>query len=91
MEPNPNVASMTKRLKRIEGQLRGITKMLEEGKPCPEVLIQISSARSALQKVGQLLLETHAAQCLQDGLRTGDAEDAAQQLCAAIEQFSRIV
>ena len=79
------------RLKKIEGQMRGITKMIEEDKSCEEILIQISSAKSALHKTGQVVLEGHLHHCIIDAVRDGKEDDAIKKLLSAIEQFSRII
>lgn len=82
---------LVKRLNRIEGQIKGIKKMIEEGKACEDVLIQISAAKSALHKTGQVILEAHIQHCVLDAVRDGDEEEALKKLSAAIEQFSRII
>ena len=79
------------RLKRIEGQVRGLIKMIEEDKDCDEILIQIGSAKAALHKAGQVILEGHLHTCVLDGIREGKGEETIEKLSSAIEQFSRIV
>jgi len=79
------------RLKRIEGQVRGIIGMIENDKGCEDILIQIGSAKSALHKTGQVILEGHLSHCVVDGVREGNAEETVKKLSQAIEQFSRIV
>jgi len=79
------------RLKRIEGQMRGLIKMIEEDKSCEEILIQIGSAKTALHKTGQVILEGHLHHCVLDGIREGKEEETIKKLASAIEQFSRIV
>jgi len=83
--------AVVNRLKRIEGQVRGIIKMIEEDKSCEEILIQISSVKSALHKSGQVILEGHLQHCVLDGIREGKEEETIKKLTSAIEQFSRIV
>ena len=85
------VEAVTNRLKRIEGQIRGLMKMIEEGKSCEEILIQISSAKTALHKTGQVILEGHLHHCVLDGIREGKEEETIKKLSSAIEQFSRII
>ena len=80
-----------KRLKRIEGQMRGIMSMIESNKSCEEILIQIGSAKSALHKTGQVILENHFHNCVSDGIRSGREKETIERLSSAIEQFSRIV
>lgn len=86
-----DVDAVTKRLRRIEGQIRGIIKMVEEDKPCEDILIQIGSAKSALHKTGQVVLEGHLHHCVLDGIRDGKEDETINKLTSAIEQFSRIV
>jgi len=86
-----DVDAVTKRLKRIEGQVRGIIKMVEADKSCEDILIQIGSAKAALHKTGQVILEGHLHHCVLDGIRQGKEEETVKKLSSAIEQFSRIV
>ena len=86
-----NKENVTNRLKRIEGQVRGIIRMLEDDKPCEEILIQISSVKSALHKAGQVVLEGHLRHCVVDGIRNGKEDETMEKLSSAIEQFSRII
>ena len=79
------------RLKRIEGQVRGLIKMIEEDKRCDDILIQIGSVKSALHKTGQVILEGHLSHCVLDGIREGKEEETIKNLSSALEQFSRIV
>ena len=86
-----DVAAVINRLKRIEGQVRGLMKMVEEDKSCEEILMQVSSAKSALHKTGQVILEGHLHHCVLDGIRGGNEEETIKKLFSAIEQFSRII
>ena len=86
-----NIKAVTNRLKRIEGQIRGLMKMVEEEKSCEEILMQISSAKSALHKTGQVILEGHLNHCVIDGIREGKEKETIKKLASAIEQFSRII
>ena len=86
-----DVEAVTNRLKRIEGQVRGLIKMVESDKSCEEILIQIGAAKSALHKTGQVILEGHLHHCVLDGIRGGKEEETVYKLSSAIEQFSRIV
>ena len=79
------------RLKRIEGQVRGLIKMVENDKSCEEILVQIGSAKAALHKTGQVILEGHLHHCVLDGIKEGNGEETIKKLSSAIEQFSRIV
>ena len=59
---------ITTRLRRIEGQVQGIQRMLDSGRECEEVLTQIMAVRSSLDQVGLLLMELHIERCILDGL-----------------------
>lgn len=79
------------RLNRIAGQIQGLIKMVQEGKECEEVLIQISAVKSALHKTGQTILEGHLQHCVVDGIKNGDEAETLKKLTSAIEYFSRMV
>jgi DNA-binding FrmR family transcriptional regulator len=64
------------RLRRIEGQVRGLQRMIGEGKDCASVITQLSAARAALDQVGFLMLSRHMAECLQ---REGDLPESSLQ------------
>ncbi len=63
-----------KRLRRIEGQVRGLQRMVEEDRYCPEILMQISSVHEALRSVARELARDHLRHCATDAIRTGGAE-----------------
>ena len=85
-----DVDAVVARLKRIEGQIRGISSMVQKDVPCEDILVQISAAKSALHKTGQLILEGHLHHCVLDGIEHGDAEATLKKFARAIEQFARI-
>src|SRR5437588_88833 len=64
------------RLKRIEGQVRGLQGMVEDGRYCADILTQLSSVHEALRGVGKLVMRNHLEHCVTDALRSGDALDA---------------
>jgi DNA-binding FrmR family transcriptional regulator len=68
------------RLARIEGHVGGIRRMVEDGKPCPDLLIQIAAVRSALNGVGRLILQDHIRGCMLDAAAKGDFESAYDEL-----------
>ena len=86
-----DVAAVVGRLKKIEGQVRGILRMVEDDKPCEDILIQIGAAKSALHKTGQIILEGHLHHCVLDAIKDGNEDESLRKLTSAIEQFSRIV
>jgi DNA-binding FrmR family transcriptional regulator len=66
------------RLRRIEGQVRGLHRMVEEERYCPDVLEQLSAVHESLRGVGQLLLRNHLEHCATNAIRSGDAARAAR-------------
>ena len=79
-----------RRMKKIIGQLNAIDKMIDEDVPCEDILIQINAAKSALHKVGQVVLEGHLNHCVRDGIEHGDADKTISEFAKAIEHFSRM-
>ncbi len=79
-----------KRLRRIEGQIRGLQKMVEDDKYCIDVLTQISAATNALQSVALRLLDEHMAGCVVDAARNGGAA-ADRKVREASEAIARLV
>jgi DNA-binding FrmR family transcriptional regulator len=81
-------ARILARLRRIEGQVHGIIRMVEEDRYCVDILVQLSSVIAAARSVGLLLLEDHIRGCV---LGAEDKEAAIQELTEAIERFTRSV
>lgn len=77
------------RLKRVEGQVRGIQKMIEEDRYCIDVLIQINAINAALKQVGINLLEHHTSHCVLEAIDSGDGEHAVTELVDVIKQFTK--
>ncbi len=86
-----DVTAIEKRLKKIEGQIRGIQKMVQEDKPCEEILIQIGAAKSDLHKTGQVVLEGHLHHCVLDGIHNGKEDETIEKLISALNQFSKTI
>ncbi|QUH24492.1 metal-sensing transcriptional repressor [Serpentinicella alkaliphila] len=78
------------RIKKIEGQLRAISEMVDKDIPCEDILIQRNAAKSALHKVGQVVLEGHLQHCVRDGIEHGDADRTIAEFAKAVEHFSRM-
>jgi DNA-binding FrmR family transcriptional regulator len=74
-------------LSRIDGHICGIKKMVEEGRDCAELLIQIAAVRAALNKVSQILLEDHLETCLVDAVKVGDHEKYFLELKEALSKY----
>lgn len=79
-----------KRLRRIEGQVRGISKMVEQDKYCIDILTQVSAATKALQSVALGLLDAHMSHCVVDAARAGGAEQDTK-LAEASAAIARLV
>ncbi len=86
-----DVDAINKRLKKIEGQVRGISKMVNDDKPCEDILIQIGAIKSALHKTGQLILEGHMHHCVLDGISSGKEDETINKLISALNQFSKTI
>ncbi|MBI5934607.1 MAG: metal-sensing transcriptional repressor [Chloroflexi bacterium] len=84
-----NNEAVLKRLARIEGHVRGIKRMVEEDTPCPDVLVQIAAVRSALNNVGQIILEDHLRNCMVRAVEDGDFEHAMSDLKLSLDRFIR--
>jgi DNA-binding FrmR family transcriptional regulator len=63
------------RLKKIEGQVRGLQRMVEDERYCGDVLVQVASVHEALRGVGKLLMRNHLRHCVTDALQSGDEHD----------------
>lgn len=77
------------RLKRIEGQVRGIQKMVEEDRYCIDVLVQLSAINAALKKVGFEVTERHVKHCVSDAVKSGEGNEAIEELMDVLKQFSK--
>jgi DNA-binding FrmR family transcriptional regulator len=82
-------ASNLKRLRRIEGQIRGLQRMIEEDRYCPEILVQISSVQQALRGVGRALMRNHLQHCVTEALTKGDRKQAEQTYDELLELIYR--
>ena len=79
------------RLRRIEGQVRGLQRMVEEEAYCVEILTQISSIVSASEKVALILLEDHVEHCVKEAIEGGEkTNETAAELARAVERFLRV-
>ena len=84
--------ALVKRLHRIEGQVRGLERMIEDERYCIDVLTQISAVTTALDSVAFRILDGHVEHCVTDALSSGDpsvAEKKSRELLAAVHRYSR--
>jgi DNA-binding FrmR family transcriptional regulator len=84
--------ALVKRLHRIEGQVRGIEKMVEDDRYCIDILTQVSAVGTALEAVAVKVLDEHVRHCVAGALASGDEADArakTEELLQAVQRFSR--
>lgn len=75
------------RLSRIEGHVRGIKNMINEGRDCPEVLIQVAAIRGALDRVARLILDEHLSECITRAAKDGSIDQEIDALKSALDRF----
>ncbi len=79
--------NIVNRLAKIEGHVRSVKKMTEEGRDCNELLIQLSAVRSAVDSCGKLILKDHLEGCLINAVKSGNEEEMLKQLNDSIDKF----
>ena len=82
-------ASCAKRLSRIEGQVRGIARMVEEDRYCIDILTQIAAARAALKRVEDEVLRDHVGHCVEHAIASGNKADQRQKITELMEVIGR--
>ncbi len=85
-------AALSKRLHRIEGQVRGIERMVDDDRYCIDILTQISAVNTALESLAFKVLDDHVNHCVADALASGDPKAASrksEELLAAVQRFAR--
>jgi DNA-binding FrmR family transcriptional regulator len=81
--------TLIKRLKRIEGQVRGISRMVDEDRYCIDVITQISAVRAALRRVEEAVLRDHVAHCVEHAITAGNATEQRKKVAELMEVFAR--
>src|SRR5437868_11303893 len=81
--------TVQRRLQRIEGQVRGLQKMVEDDRYCIDVLTQVSAVKAALESVALSLLEDHMEHCVADAIQAGDGAEKVKELSAAVRRLVR--
>jgi DNA-binding FrmR family transcriptional regulator len=84
----PHKKALLQRLNRVEGQVRGVARMIDDNRYCIDILTQISALRSALDAVALQLLEDHTRGCVKTALRSGD-ESVVEELMTVIQRFAK--
>lgn len=82
-------ASVGKRLGRIEGQVRGLSKMVEEDRYCIDIVTQISAVRAALRRVEEEILKDHVAHCVEHAIASGDKADQRDKIAELMAVIGR--
>jgi DNA-binding FrmR family transcriptional regulator len=77
------------RLRRVEGQVQGIQRMVEEEKYCVDILLQLMAVQGAVEQVQKLVLAQHIESCVSDAIRSGNARDRQKKVEELLEVFSR--
>jgi CsoR family transcriptional regulator, copper-sensing transcriptional repressor len=87
----PKKDDLQRRLKRIEGQVRGIQKMIDEDRYCVDILVQIAAIKSAVNQVGLSILESHTRGCVADALANQEVSgnEKIDELMEVIRQFTK--
>jgi len=84
-----NKAAVLRRLGRIEGQVRGVSRMVEEDRYCIEIITQLSAVRAALRRVEEEILRDHVAHCVEGAISSGDKADQRQKISEIIDVLGR--
>jgi CsoR family transcriptional regulator, copper-sensing transcriptional repressor len=82
-------SSCLKRLGRIEGQVRGIARMIEDDRYCLDVVTQISAVRAALRRVEEEVLRDHVAHCVEHAIASGDADEQRRKVAELMDVLAR--
>src|SRR5690625_3307931 len=81
--------AVVNRLKRIEGQVRGIQRMIEDDRYCLDILVQLSAVQAALKKVGYTVTERHVKHCLNEAVEQGEGEEVMDELLRVMQQMAK--
>jgi DNA-binding FrmR family transcriptional regulator len=85
--PHQQTKAVLNRLSRTEGHVRAVRRMVEEGRDCADVLIQLAAIRSAVDRVARLVLEDHVESCLRQAVSNGTPDDEWDSLKTALDRF----
>ena len=89
MQDKTKTASL-KRLGRIEGQVRGIARMVTDDRYCIDIMTQISAVRAALRRVEEGILKDHISHCVEDAITSGDQDEQRQKVSELMELMARV-
>jgi len=88
MQPETKSATI-KRLARVEGQVRGLSRMVEEDRYCIDIVTQISAVRAALRRIEGEVLKDHVGHCVERAIKSGDRDEQRRKVSELMEAFSR--
>lgn len=83
-----NKKDLQDRLRRVEGQVRGIQRMVDEDQYCIDILTQVNSVTAALKAFGMGLLDDHVRHCVKESIETGDSDAKVEEMLAAVARFA---
>ncbi|PNZ09470.1 transcriptional regulator [Staphylococcus simiae] len=81
--------ALLNRLKRLEGQVRGLQSMVREDRYCIDILTQIAAIQAALKQVGFKITEKHISHCVSDAIQRNEGQESIEELMAVLKQFSK--
>jgi DNA-binding FrmR family transcriptional regulator len=85
--PHKHTAEVIARLARVEGHVRAVKGMVDQGRPCTDVLIQIAAVRAALAQVAKVVLADHVESCVRGAVDSGNAEEELVSLKEALDRY----
>ena len=89
MMQNEAKASVLKRLQRIEGQVRGVARMVEDDRYCIDIVTQVSAVRAALRRAEEEILRDHVAHCVADAIKSGNRAEQRKKVAELMDVFGR--
>lgn len=87
---NDTRTSCLKRLNRIEGQVRGISRMVEDNRYCIDIVTQVAAVRAALKRVEEEVLRDHVGHCVEHAIRSGDADEQRKKVSELIDVLGKL-
>jgi len=82
--------NLHRRLKKINGQVNAIDRMIDEDIECEQILMQVNAVKSALHKVGYIIVEGHLEHCVKKAIENGNSDDALSDISSILEYYSRL-
>ena len=82
--------NLHRRIKKIIGQLNAIDRMIEEDIPCEQIIMQVNASKSALHKVGHIIVEGHLEHCVKQAMEDENIDDALGDISSILEYYSRL-